>query len=180
MKLRYTDRSKVDVELAFAWYERQRKGLVSSSWTVLSLPYKTLSFFRKCIQYDIHVFAVVQLEDSRSRYFIQLKKMKSSFIPCLIIDKIRRRALSGYYRSRAESAGINRHRLGDERAPHKRRSCSIMAPSHVRLAARLNVKQLIRENAGLPLSSEITYPGCRPCGPVGKATIFCRWGDKET
>jgi plasmid stabilization system protein ParE len=27
MKLRYTDRSKEDVELAFAWYERQRKGL---------------------------------------------------------------------------------------------------------------------------------------------------------
>ena len=27
MKLRYTDRSKDDVELAFAWYERQRKGL---------------------------------------------------------------------------------------------------------------------------------------------------------
>lgn len=27
MKLRYTDRSKDDVELAFAWYERQRKDL---------------------------------------------------------------------------------------------------------------------------------------------------------
>ena len=27
MKLRYTDRSKDDVELAFAWYERQRTGL---------------------------------------------------------------------------------------------------------------------------------------------------------
>jgi plasmid stabilization system protein ParE len=27
MKLRYTDRSKDDVELAFAWYERQRRGL---------------------------------------------------------------------------------------------------------------------------------------------------------
>lgn len=27
MKLRYTDRSKDDIELAFAWYERQRKGL---------------------------------------------------------------------------------------------------------------------------------------------------------
>jgi hypothetical protein len=31
---------------------------------------------------------------------------------------------------RAESAGINRHRVGDERALHERRSCSIMAPSH--------------------------------------------------
>jgi plasmid stabilization system protein ParE len=27
MKLRYTNRSKDDVELAFAWYERQRRGL---------------------------------------------------------------------------------------------------------------------------------------------------------
>lgn len=27
MKLRYTDRSIDDVELAFAWYERQRRGL---------------------------------------------------------------------------------------------------------------------------------------------------------
>ena len=27
MKLRYTDRSKDDIELAFTWYERQRKGL---------------------------------------------------------------------------------------------------------------------------------------------------------
>ncbi|MGA3118554.1 MAG: hypothetical protein ABSF90_29520, partial [Syntrophobacteraceae bacterium] len=44
-------------------------------------------------------------------------------------------------RGRAESAGINRHRVGDERAPHKRRSCSIMAPSHVRVAVRLHVMQ---------------------------------------
>jgi plasmid stabilization system protein ParE len=27
MKLRYTDRSKDDIELAFTWYERQLKGL---------------------------------------------------------------------------------------------------------------------------------------------------------
>ena len=27
MKLRYTDRSKDDIELAFVWYERQRRGL---------------------------------------------------------------------------------------------------------------------------------------------------------
>ena len=33
-------------------------------------------------------------------------------------------------RGQTESAGINRHRVGDERALHKRRSCSIMAPSH--------------------------------------------------
>lgn len=27
MRLRYTDRAKDDVEIAFAWYERQRRGL---------------------------------------------------------------------------------------------------------------------------------------------------------
>lgn len=27
MKLRYTDRAKDDLELAFVWYERQRRGL---------------------------------------------------------------------------------------------------------------------------------------------------------
>jgi toxin ParE1/3/4 len=27
MKLRYTDRAKDDIELALAWYERQRRGL---------------------------------------------------------------------------------------------------------------------------------------------------------
>lgn len=27
MRLRYTNRSKDDVKLAFTWYERQRKGL---------------------------------------------------------------------------------------------------------------------------------------------------------
>ena len=27
MKLRYTDRAKIDIESAFAWYEKQRRGL---------------------------------------------------------------------------------------------------------------------------------------------------------
>ena len=55
-------------------------------------------------------------------------------------------------RARPESAGINRHRVGDERAPHKRRSCSIVAPSHVRVAVRLYVMRLTGENAGQPLT----------------------------
>jgi hypothetical protein len=41
-----------------------------------------------------------------------------------------------------ESAGINRYRVGDERALHERRSRSIMALGHVRAAARLHVKLL--------------------------------------
>ncbi len=47
-----------------------------------------------------------------------------------------------------------------------------MAPSHVRVAARLHVKQLTGGNAGQPLSSEITLPGCRPCDLMGKATLL--------
>jgi hypothetical protein len=46
----------------------------------------------------------------------------------------------------------------------------MMAPSQVREAARLHVKQLTGGSAGQPLSSEITHPGCRPSGPKGKAT----------
>ncbi len=51
-----------------------------------------------------------------------------------------RSAVKTKERGHTENAGINRHRVGDERAPHKRRSCSIMAPSHVRITARLYVK----------------------------------------
>jgi hypothetical protein len=47
-----------------------------------------------------------------------------------------------------------------------------MAPSHVRVAVRLHVKQLTGENAGQPLSSEITHSGCRPSDPKGKATLL--------
>jgi hypothetical protein len=46
-----------------------------------------------------------------------------------------------------------------------------MAPSHVRVAVRPHVKQLTGENAGQPLTSEITHPGCRPCHLKGKATL---------
>ena len=46
-----------------------------------------------------------------------------------------------------------------------------MAPSHVRVAARVHVKQLTWVNVGQPLSSEITHPGCRPRGPKEKAIL---------
>ena len=46
-----------------------------------------------------------------------------------------------------------------------------MAPSHVRVAAWLHVKQLTGVNVGQPLSFEITYPGCRPRCPKGKAIL---------
>lgn len=73
-------------------------------------------------------------------------------------------------RGRNESAGIDRHRVGDERAPPRSRSCFIMAPSHVRVVASLQVMRLTGESAVLPLSSEITDPGSRPSGMMGKVT----------
>ena len=45
-----------------------------------------------------------------------------------------------------------------------------MAPSHVRVAARLHVMQLTGESAGQPLSSEISPSACRPRTCDGKAT----------
>ena len=42
-----------------------------------------------------------------------------------------------------------------------------MAPSHVRGAVRLHVMQLTGENAGQPLSCEITHPGCGTRNGVG-------------
>ncbi len=71
-----------------------------------------------------------------------------------------------------ESAGINRHGIGNARAPHERRSCSIMAPSHVRVGARLHVKPLTGESTGQPLSSEITHQGCDPVTLRGRQ----HWG----
>ena len=44
-------------------------------------------------------------------------------------------------RGQSESAGINRHRVGDERAPRERSSCTITTPSHARVAARPHVKR---------------------------------------
>ena len=42
MKLRYTDRAKDDVELAFAWYERQRRGLGFEFLDCVEIAVKTI------------------------------------------------------------------------------------------------------------------------------------------
>jgi len=56
-------------------------------------------------------------------------------------DELRRGAGRQVDGGRSESAGINRHRVGDERALHERSSCSIMAPSHARAAVRVHAKR---------------------------------------
>ena len=73
MILRYTDRSKDDVELAFAWYEKQRRGLgfefldcveVSLN-NILSFPEmygKIYSSFRRCVvrRFPFSVFYTIE------------------------------------------------------------------------------------------------------------------------
>jgi len=99
-------------------------------------------------------------EDNFAAHAQRIVQMKDDLIESVVGGRNCPETENGRYAKcswgRAESAGINRHRVGDERAPHERRSCSIVAPSHVRAAVRLHVKQLTGENAGQPLSSEIT------------------------
>jgi len=72
------------------------------------------------------------------------------------------RAKSGSDRNRRDN------RIEKMKEPHKRRSCSIMAPSHVRVAVRLHVMQLTGES-GSPWAPN--HPsGCRPCGSRGRHT----------
>lgn len=73
MILCYTDRAKDDVDLAFAWYEKQRRGLgfefldcveVSLS-SILSFPemYETIHFsFRRCVvrRFPFSVFYTIE------------------------------------------------------------------------------------------------------------------------
>ena len=52
MKLQYTDRAKDDLELAFAWYERQRRGLGFEFLDCVENAVKSIldnSIFRGCV-----------------------------------------------------------------------------------------------------------------------------------
>jgi len=76
--------------------------------------------------------------------------------------------LCGVPKGRAESAGINRQRVRDEKAPHKRRSCSIMATSHEAVADGdddIQVEELCL--AGFPVGGS-SCKVCTDCGSVQK------------
>ena len=60
MKLQYTDRAKKDIELAFVWYERQRRGLGFEFLDCMEIGVKSIldnpeiyqlchSVFRRCL-----------------------------------------------------------------------------------------------------------------------------------
>jgi toxin ParE1/3/4 len=73
MKLRYTTRAREDIELAFVWYERQRRGLgfefldciEASIKLILENPemYRVYySFFRGCVirQFPFSIFYTIE------------------------------------------------------------------------------------------------------------------------
>ena len=73
MKLRYTDRAKDDVELAFAWYERQRRGLGFEFLDCVETAVKSIlenqemyriyySIYRRCVirRFPFSVFYTVE------------------------------------------------------------------------------------------------------------------------
>lgn len=73
MRLRYTDRSKDDVELAFAWYEKQRRGLGFEFLDCIEIAVKSIlenpemyriyySIFRGCVirRFPFSVFYTVE------------------------------------------------------------------------------------------------------------------------
>ncbi|MES9904381.1 MAG: type II toxin-antitoxin system RelE/ParE family toxin [Sedimenticola sp.] len=73
MKLRYTDRAKVDVELSFAWYERQRRGLGFEFLDCVEIAVKSIfenseiykinySIFRSCVirRFPFSVFYTIE------------------------------------------------------------------------------------------------------------------------
>lgn len=73
MKLRYTERAKEDVELAFAWYEKQRRGLGFDFLDCVEIAVKSIlrnpeiyrvyySTFRRCVirRFPFSVFYTIE------------------------------------------------------------------------------------------------------------------------
>ena len=71
MILRYTDRAKDDVELAFAWYEKQRRGLGFEFLDCVEVSLNNILIFQKCMKIFIPVSDDALSGDFPSQYFIQ-------------------------------------------------------------------------------------------------------------
>lgn len=50
MKLRYTERAKIDLELAFDWYEKQRRGLGFEFLDCIEIALKEIAAFPEMYQ----------------------------------------------------------------------------------------------------------------------------------
>jgi len=76
MKLRYTDRSKDEIELAFAWYERQRRGLGFEFLDCAEVSLRNIVDNPKMYQVRYSFFRGCPIRDFHFLYFIQLRIMK--------------------------------------------------------------------------------------------------------
>ena len=56
MKLRYTDRSRDDVELAFVWYEKQRRGLGFEFLDCVEAAFRNIEYNPKMYQIRYSLF----------------------------------------------------------------------------------------------------------------------------
>ncbi|MDO9535523.1 MAG: type II toxin-antitoxin system RelE/ParE family toxin [Bacillota bacterium] len=76
MKLRYTDRAKEDIEFAFEWFEKQKKGLgfdfldcieipINSICTFPEMCQKYYSSFRGCVimRFPFSIFYTIEGEE---------------------------------------------------------------------------------------------------------------------
>lgn len=76
MQLHYTTKAKIDVELAFEWYERQRRGLGFEFLDCVEVAIKLIienpkmykihySYFRSCVirRFPFSVFYTIENED---------------------------------------------------------------------------------------------------------------------
>ncbi len=76
MRLRYTQRAKDDIELAFAWYEKQRRGLGFDYLDCIELAIKSViknskiyqkiySKFRRCVirRFPFSIFYTIEKDE---------------------------------------------------------------------------------------------------------------------
>jgi len=73
MILRYTDRAKDDVELAFKWYEKQRRGLGFEFLDCIEMSLNNILRFQDLYAECYSNFRRCVIEDFLFLYFIQLK-----------------------------------------------------------------------------------------------------------
>ena len=90
MTLRYTERAKDDIELAFEWYEKQRRGLGFEFLDCIEKSLNNNSACQICTQNAIPISEDALLEDSHFPYFTQLKAKKLLFTLFLIAGRIRK------------------------------------------------------------------------------------------
>ncbi|BBO16947.1 recombinase [Candidatus Brocadia pituitae] len=76
MILPYTDRSKDDIELAFAWYEKQRRGLGFEFLDCVEMSLKNILTFPEMYNLCYSNFRRALSEDSHFQYFTQSKVKK--------------------------------------------------------------------------------------------------------